>query len=165
MNQPWMYMCAPSWTPLPLPSPFHHSGLSQCTSFEFPVSCIEFLSISHMVICMFQCCSLKSSYPRLLPLSPKAFSLHLCHFCCFAYRIIVIVFLNSVSEKSEVAQSCPTLCDPVDYSPPGFSVHGILQARTLEWVAISFSRGSSQPRDQTQASHIAGRRFNLWATR
>ena len=46
-------------------------------------------------------------------------------------------------KESEVAQSCPTLCDPVDCSPPGSSVHGILQARILEWVAISFSRGSS----------------------
>ena len=66
---------------------------------------------------------------------------------------------------NEVTQSCPTLCDPVDCSPPGFSVHGILQARILEWVAISFSRGSSQPRDQTRVSHIGGRCFNLWATR
>ena len=65
----------------------------------------------------------------------------------------------------EVTQSCPTLCDPVDGSPPGSSVHGILQARILEWVAISFSRGSSRPRDRTQVSHTAGRRFNLWATR
>ena len=47
------------------------------------------------------------------------------------------------------------LCDPMDCSPPGSSVHGILQARILEWVAISFSRGSSRPRDQTQVSHIA----------
>ena len=53
----------------------------------------------------------------------------------------------------------------MDYSPPGSSLHGILQARVLEWVAISFSRGSSRPRDQTQVSHIPGRRFNLWATR
>ena len=66
---------------------------------------------------------------------------------------------------SEVAQSCPTLCNPVDCSPPGSSIHGILQARILEWVAISFSRGSSWPRDRTQVSRIAGRRFNLWATR
>ena len=66
---------------------------------------------------------------------------------------------------SEVAQSWPTLYDPVDYSLPGFSVHGILQARILEWVTISFSRGSSRPRDRTQVSHIGGRRFNLWATR
>ena len=63
--------------------------------------------------------------------------------------------------ESEVAQSCPTLCDPVDCGPPGSSVHGILQARILEWVAISFSRGSSQLRDWTQVSRIAGRRFNL----
>ena len=65
----------------------------------------------------------------------------------------------------EVAQSCPTLRDPVACSPPGSSVPGILQARTLERVAISFSRGSSRPRDQTQVSHMGGRRFNLWATR
>ena len=49
--------------------------------------------------------------------------------------------------EGEVAQSCPTLWDPVDCSLPGFSIHGIFQARVLEWVAISFSRGSSQPRD------------------
>ena len=49
--------------------------------------------------------------------------------------------------ESEVAQSCLTLCDPVVCSPPGSSIHGILQARILEWVAISFSRGSSRPRD------------------
>ena len=65
----------------------------------------------------------------------------------------------------EVAQSCPTLCDPIVRNPPGSSIHGILQARVLEWVAISFSRGSSQPRDQTQLSCIAGRRFTIWATR
>ena len=51
----------------------------------------------------------------------------------------------------KVAQSCLTLCDPTDYL-----VHGILQARILEWVAIPFFRRSSQPRDQTQVSHIAG---------
>ena len=63
--------------------------------------------------------------------------------------------LNTLSEwVSEVAQSCPTLCDPVDCSPPGSSVHGILQARILEWVAISFSRGSSHPRDRTHVSEL-----------
>ena len=73
-------------------------------------------------------------------------------------------FQESESE-SEVAQSCPTLCDPVDYSPPGSSLHGILQARILECVAISFSRGSSRPRNETRVFRILGRRFNLWATR
>ena len=65
----------------------------------------------------------------------------------------------------EVAQSCLTLCDPMDYSLQGSSVHGILQARVLEWVAISFSRGSSRPRDRTRVSLIAGRCFTVWATR
>ena len=76
-------------------------------------------------------------------------------------------YLNLQGEVkwSEVAQWCPTLCDPVDCSLPGSSIHGILQARILEWVAISFSRGSSRRRDRTQVSHIGGRRFNLWATR
>ena len=60
---------------------------------------------------------------------------------------------------------CPTLCDPVDCSPPGSSVHGIFQARVLEWIAISFSRGSSWPRDWTQVSCTAGRYFSIWATR
>ena len=50
-----------------------------------------------------------------------------------------------------VTQLCPTLCNPMDCSPPGSSIHGILQARIVEWVAISFSRGSSQPRDQSQS--------------
>ena len=53
----------------------------------------------------------------------------------------------------------------MDCSLPGSSVHGILQARILEWVAFPFSRGSSQPRDQTQGSHIADRLFTSWATR
>ena len=64
-----------------------------------------------------------------------------------------------------VAQLCLTLCDLRDCSPPGSSVHGILQARTLQWLAISFSRGSSQLRDRTQVFHIAGRHFNLRAIR
>ena len=64
-----------------------------------------------------------------------------------------------------VSQLCSTLCDPMDCNSPGSSVHEILQARILEWVAISFSRGSSQLRDQTQVSCIAGRCFTIWATR
>ena len=67
--------------------------------------------------------------------------------------------------QGEVAQSCLTLCNPMDCSPPGSSVHGIFQARILEWIAISFSRESSQPRDQTWVSCIAGRVFTVWATR
>ena len=64
-----------------------------------------------------------------------------------------------------MAQLCPTLWDLMDCNLTGFSVHGILQARILQWVAIPFSRGSSQHRNQTQVSFIAGRFFTVWTTR
>ena len=64
-----------------------------------------------------------------------------------------------------VAQLCLTLCDPTDCSPPGSSVHGILLARILEWVAMPSSRGSSRPRDWTRVSRIAGGFFTIWATK
>ena len=70
-------------------------------------------------------------------------------------------FTTRRRRRRKVAQSCPTLCDPMDCSPPGSLVHGIFQAWILEWVAISFSRGSSRPRDQTWVSCIVGRRFTV----
>ena len=78
------------------------------------------------------------------------------------YLKIWIFFFFSIylAVKVKVAQSCPTLCDPMVYT-----VHGILQARILEWVAFPFSRRSSQPRDQSQVSCIAGGFFTCWATR
>ena len=63
------------------------------------------------------------------------------------------------------AELCPTLCNLMDCSPPGSSTRGILLARILEWIAISFSRGSLRPRDQTWVSCIAGRLFTVRATR
>ena len=63
-----------------------------------------------------------------------------------------------------VAQSCPTLCESMDCSPSGSTFHGILQASVLEWVAVLFSRGSSQLRGWTQVSCTAGRFFTIWAT-
>ena len=67
--------------------------------------------------------------------------------------------------ESEVAQSCLTLRYPMDCSLPGSSIHGIFQEIVLEWIAISFSRGSSRPRDGTQVPRILDRRFTVWATR
>ena len=93
---------------------------------------------------------------------------------CFGLSALCLqtVFLVCVQKKfinyysdSEVAQLCPTLCDPMDCSLPGSSVHGIFQEIVLEWIAISFSRGSSQPRDWTRVSRIIDRRFTVWATR
>ena len=62
---------------------------------------------------------------------------------------------DSVLNECVCAQLCPTLCDPTNCGPPGSSVHGILQARILEWVAVPSSRGSSRPRDRTQVSCIS----------
>ena len=83
-------------------------------------------------------------------------------------KIIQVCFvpLESILQCEEtmlvgVAQSYSTLCNPVDYSLSGSSVHGILQARILEWVAIAFSRESCRPRDQTQVSCIAGGFFTF----
>ena len=84
------------------------------------------------------------------------------------HRVSVqIKWVRSFYLKVKVTQSCPTLWDPMDCSLPGLSwiVHGILQARILDWLAVPFSRGSSQPRDWTQASNTAGRFFTSWATR
>ena len=66
--------------------------------------------------------------------------------------------------RAKSIQLCPTLCDPVDCSPPGSSVHGILQARIVDWVPVPFSRGSLQPGDQTWLFCIAGRFFTTGAT-
>ena len=73
--------------------------------------------------------------------------------------------VDNVRVKLLVAQPCPILGDPTACSPPGFSVHGISQARTLEWVATPFSKGSSWSGDRTQVFCIAGRFCTAWASR
>ena len=73
----------------------------------------------------------------------------------YSWCIFRCVCVCNVCMRAKLLPSCPTLFDPMDRSPPGSSVHGILQARILEWVAISYSRGSSQPRDQTHVSYIS----------
>ena len=88
------------------------------------------------------------------------FKIHIEHL-----KVLGHILLKPGLENFEHYQSCPTLCDPIDSSPPGSPVPGILQARILEWVDIPFSRASSQPRDQTRVSCIEGRFFNIWATR
>ena len=97
-NLPSVYMFSPSWMPLPPPSPSHPSGSSQCTSTEHPLSCIEPGLAIHFTYdnYMFQCHSPISSLPCPLPQRPKDSSIHLCVFCCLAYRVIVSIFLNSL---------------------------------------------------------------------
>ena len=85
--------------------------------------------------------------------------------CYFDFNSEDTVF-EYIRESEVKSLSCVWLfVTPMDCSPPGSSVHGIFQARVLEWVAISFSRGSSQPRDQTWVSRTEDRRFTVWATR
>ena len=101
-----------------------------------------------------------SNWTELNATSPS-FSLHISLSILLIplYPAQFFLFSKAHQRESEVAQSCPTLCYPMDCSLPGFSVHGIFQARVLEWVAISFSRGLSRPRDWTWVSCIVGRRF------
>ena len=89
------------------------------------------------------------------------------HISCVSYIASRIYTAESpvTSEWVKVAQSSPTLCEPMDCSLGCSSVCGILQARILEWVAISFSRESSQARDWIQVSHITDKFFTIWATR
>ena len=89
--------------------------------------------------------------------------------CCLAlcpshFRYLLVGCFRPEKE-SEVSQSCLTLWDPMDCSLPGSSIHGILQARTLEWVAIPFSKGSFQPRNRSWVFFIASWLFTVWATK
>ena len=140
------------WAPIPLPPNTHTSN-----------TCWLMLG---------KCCCLKTTLPYygcrvvLFPSTNNLCFLHLVFSTCHT-KFTFEVSDHSQNEMKwrEFAQSCPTLCDSMDCSLPGSSIHGILQARILEWVAISFSRGSSQPRDRTRVSHIAGRLFAVQATR
>ena len=98
MNQPWIYMYSPSRPPLPPPSPPNLSGSSQCTSPEHlsHASNLGCWSVSPLIIYMFRCCFLKTFHPRLLPQNPKVCSVYLSLFFCFAYRVIITIFLNSI---------------------------------------------------------------------
>ena len=84
--------------------------------------------------------------------------------CALALNPKSILLANFPWIKSQT-QSCLTLCNPMDYNPPVSSVHRILEARIPEWVAISFSRGPSQPTDWTRVSCISGGVFTIWATK
>ena len=93
------FTCVPHpGPPLPPSSPSHPSGSSQCTSPKHlsHASSLDWRSVSHLIIYMLQCCSLRSSHPHLLPQSPKVCSIHLCLFFCLAYKVIITIFLNSI---------------------------------------------------------------------
>ena len=98
MNQPWVYMCPhpepPSHLP-PHPIPLGRPSAPVPSTLSHTLN-LDWRSVSHMVTYMFQCFSLKSPHPHLLPQSPKVCSLYLCLFCCLAYKVIVTIFLNFI---------------------------------------------------------------------
>ena len=98
MNLPRVYTCSQSWTPLPPPShtiPLGHPS-APAPSILCHTSNMDWWFISHMISNIFQCHSPKSSPPLPLPQSPKDYSIHLCLFCCLAYRVVIPIFINSI---------------------------------------------------------------------
>ena len=140
MNQPQVYMCSPSWLSFPPPSPSHLSGLSQWTqalSALFHASNLDWSSVSHMVIYMLQCYSLISSHSRLLPQSPKACSLHLCLFCCLAYRATVTIF--QISYIFIQFSSVQSLSHVRLFATPWIAAHQASLSITNSWSLLKLT--------------------------
>ena len=117
---------------------------------QYRASNLDWRLVSYMILYMFQCHSPKSSRPLPLSQSPKDCSIHQCLSCCLVYRVIVIIFLNSIYMCSDqirsVAHSCPTLCDPMNCSMPGLPVHHQLPEFTQTHVhRVSDSIQPSHP--------------------
>ena len=102
----------------------------------------------------------KTVYQFLKKWNEERMCVYVCVCVCVCVCMCVCVCV-CVCVCAQSLQWCLTLCDPVDCSPPGFSVHGVLQAIPPEWVALPLSRGSSWPRDRTQTSWIAGEFFTI----
>ena len=120
-------------------------------------SCTHVLSLQVQINTTFESCN-DSIYFKNASLSIPSKRHTTCGFPSFGSNVVVVVVVL-------VAQSCVTIWDPMDCSPPISSVHGIVQARILEWIAIPFSRESCRLRDPTCVFCIAGRFFTIWATR
>ena len=134
----WCYNLTPSW---------HVEDSLNLTSLQELLGPLHAMSSSTTIF------SHATLHSVLIPcLEHNSASNFSCLFVCYQGSFLHV--------KVKVSQSCQTLCDHMDYT-----VHGILQARILEWVAFPFSRGFSQTRDRTQVSHSAGRFFTSWATR
>ena len=123
-------------------------------SFKPDFSLYSFTLIKRLLIPLHFLQMESSAYLRLLTFLP-AILIPTCVSSSSASHMMYSACLSAAAAAAKSLQSCPTLCDPIDGSPPGSPIPGILQARTLEWVARPFSRGSSQPRDWTHSSYIS----------
>ena len=151
MNMPQVYMCSPSWTLLPPPSPYHPSGSSQCTSPKHPVSCMEpglATRFIHDIIHV---------------------SIHFSYISVLYAQLFSRVWLFETPWTVARRLLCPwdfpgeNGLEWISNSSIDFWIRYCFPI--LEWVAMSSSRGSSQPRDRTQVSLSAGRFFTVWITR
>ena len=132
-----IHMSPPSWTSLPPPTPSIPSVVI-APLFEFPESYSKFPLVIFFAYGSVYVSMLLSPFVSLSPSPAPTLHIHVCSLCLHLHCSTYIQF--NTAAKS--LQSCPTLCDPIDGSPLGSPVPGILQARTLEWVAISFSNSS-----------------------
>ena len=168
LNKPWVYMCPHPEHPFhlpPHPIPQGHPSAPALSALSH-ASNLDWRSISHMVIYMFQCYSLFFGSPLTYDRDSQTMypiQVDVSWFFCVAFRVIFSgVSSNSLVSSLMIMYVCAkllqtylTLCDPMNCSPPGSSVRGISQARILEWIAISSSRRSSQPRDWTCVSNVS----------
>ena len=149
------------WPPTRVPHPWDSPGKNTGVGCHFLLQCMKVKHVSEVAQ---SCLTLSDLMDCSLPGSSAhgIFQARVLEWGAIAFskrRYYKVLKTNFVKEL--VIQSCPMLCNPMDYSLPGSSVHGILQTRILEWVAISFFRESFQPRDQTQVSGIAGTFFTI----
>ena len=119
MNLPWMYICSPSWTSIPPPSPSHPSGSSQCTIPEHPVSCIEPGLAIHFT---YDNLHVSMPFSQIISPLPSPTESKRLFYTSVSLLLSRIQGYDSV-QFSSVAQSCPTLCDPMNCSTPGLPVH------------------------------------------
>ena len=157
------------WAPVPSLSSLLPSSILQspCSVWFVPLRHFTYIYMCSQLVCSTVLCMHVLFYECIYVYAHMDPYMPIVLWFAYVHWTVVLKFTPAAAAAAAAKslQSCLTLCNLVDSSLLGSSVHGILQTRILEWVAIPFSRGSSQPRDWTQVSCIAGWFFTIWATR